>query len=109
VGNIFLQGIAEQAVDATNRTKRLLDLREKWREQLTDAHSSTFALRLVDSLFRMPIVTTPGVRDLLGVSFVTAQNNVDKLLKAGILEEVGKIGRSKTFCAMPIIKILREP
>ena len=104
----FLLGISEQAADAANRTKQLLDLREEWRARLTEAHASALTLRLVDSLFEMPVLTVPKARELLGVTFVTAQRNVEKLIKANILQEIGKTPQGRAYVADGIIRILRE-
>lgn len=104
----FLRGVAEQAVDSATRTKLLLDLREEWRERLTQAHASALPLRLVDSLFKLPIITIPKARDMLDVTYVSAQRNIDKLVTTGIIEPAGKTPVGKAFVAREIIKIIRE-
>jgi len=82
----FLGGVALQARDATERAKRLQDLQQEWRGKVTQARSSALLLKLVDSLFRSPVLTIPRARDLLGVTYPAAKSNVDKLVEAGILQ-----------------------
>lgn len=85
----FLQGVHEQAVDATRRAHQVLDLQKSWRERLTGARSSTLPLRLAEDLLMGPITTVPQAARSLGVSYNTARASIDKLVAAGILTEVG--------------------
>ena len=82
----FLGGVALQARDATERAKRLQDLQLRWRGEVTQARSSALLLKLVDSLFRSPVLTVPGAARHLDVTYPAAKSNVDKLVAAGILQ-----------------------
>jgi Fic family protein len=81
----FLGGVAIQARDATERAKRLQDLQQAWRSKVTQARSSALLLKLVDSLFRSPVLTIPRAASLLDLSYPAAKSNVDKLIEAGVL------------------------
>jgi Fic family protein len=86
----FLRGVAEQALDAIARAKRLQDLQSEWHARLTQARASTLLLRLVDSLFASPVLTIPQAQDLLGVTYRTAHRHIQKLVDAGILQRIGE-------------------
>lgn len=99
----FMRGIAQQSRDATMRARRLQDLRESWRQQLGTMKASTRTLQLIDELFSSPIITIPRAADVLGVTYHSAQNTVEKLVEAGILEPIRNVSYSKTFIAREIM------
>lgn len=103
----FLQGVAEQAGDAVVRAKQLQDLREAWRERLAEARSA-LPLRLADSLFDSPVLTIPQAQRLLEVTYHSAQRNVQKLVDADILQQVGESSYGKTFLAGEILQAMGE-
>ena len=65
-------------------------------------------VRFADSLFDVPILTIPQAQRLLGVTYRSAQRNVEKLLAAGILQQESEIsyGKSRLFVAPEILRIL---
>ena len=104
----FLRGVAEQAHDAIARAKRLQELQIAWRERLMQARTSALSLRLIDGLFASPILTIPDAQRLLEVSYHSAQRNVDKLVDAGILHQVGDVSYGKTFVAAEILRVIGD-
>lgn len=104
----FLRGVAEQSHDAITRVKRLQDLQVAWRSKVTQARSSALLIRLVDDLFRSPVVTVPGVKALLGVTYPAAKANMDKLISAGILESFDVAGSTRLFWAPEIIRAIGD-
>ncbi|MFP3904503.1 MAG: Fic family protein [Armatimonadota bacterium] len=105
----FLQGVAEQARDATHRSMELLGLWDFYRERLRSPGASALQLKLLDELFALPVVTTRRARELLDVTPKTALNNIDKLVDAGILEEVTGKKRYKVWVAPEIIDTVQGP
>ncbi len=105
----FLHGVEEQANDAVGRARQLQDLQSNWRRQLQSMpHVSARLLQLVDQLFKTPAITIPQVQVVLGVSYPTAQHYVEKLVKAGILKQVGEATQGRLFMAQDILRIVDE-
>ena len=104
----FVRGVAEQAHDAIIRARQLQDLQAAWRDQLRRARASTLLLRLADSLFESPILTIPDAQRRLEVTYPSAQRNVDKLVAAEILYQVGEASYGKTFVATEILQVIGE-
>lgn len=104
----FLRGVAEQAEDALRRARRLQDLQEGWHRHLSSARTSALALRLVDALFSAPILTVPQAQRLLGVTYHSAQNNIERLVQAGILRLIDDVARGKTYIASEILDIIHS-
>ena len=108
VSLFFLRGVAEQAQDAILHVKRLQDLQATWRERLIQARASALLLRLADSLFATPVLTIPEAQRLLGVTYHSARRNVDKLVKVGILQQVGESTYGKTYVAADILQAIGD-
>ena len=105
----FLQGVEEQARDATVRAKRLQDLQITWRERLSQVRTSTSVLRLTDSLFVSPVITIPDAQRILGAKqYHTARKSIEKLVNAGILKQVGESSYGNTFLAEEILQAVGE-
>ncbi len=104
----FLQGVVEQARDASARAKRLQDLQQAWRDRLMAGRSSSLPVKLAEALFQAPIITIPQAQQVLGVTYVSAQRNVEKLVQAGILKQLGQSIYDKSFAATDILDIVSE-
>ena len=91
------------------RAKRLQDLQLAWRERLSRVRASTSVLRLTDSLFVSPVITIPEAQRTLGAKqYHTARKIIEKLVKAGILKQVGESSYGKTFLAEEILQAIGE-
>lgn len=102
----FLRGVAEQSRDALARSGRLLDLWQSYRAEFQSARSSALQLRLVDQLFAYPAITVNQAAKLLKVTHRSAQLNIEKLMRKGILKEAtGKL-RNRVFVAPQIVTII---
>jgi Fic family protein len=106
--SFFLRGVAEQSADAIHRAKQLQDLREDWRQRLTEAHASSLILRLADSLFSSPVITSRQVEHLLAVTHRTANRNIGKLIEAGILRQLGNASYGRVYIAQDILRIVSQ-
>jgi Fic family protein len=99
----FLEAVEQQARDALSRARSLHQLREEMRQRVTTARSSGLLPRLVDALFDVPVLTIPRAQDILDVTHRAATLNIDKLVDAGIVHEIGHGRRPRTFIAPAII------
>lgn len=102
----FLQGVAEQSRDAIRRAGLLLDLWRDYRGRFEHARSSALLLRLVDYLFEHPFLSMPTASRLLGVTYRSAELNVQKLVRAGVLQERTGLRRNRIYLAPAVLEIL---
>lgn len=94
----FLQGVFEVSQGATETSREILDLREKHRQIIGQKLSSTSnGPRLLDFLFRQPIVSIRMAESHLGCSYVTASNLIEELTSLGILAEITGRRRNRHF------------
>jgi len=104
-----LRGAAVQADESVVRITRLLDLHARYLRILSDSPGAG-TLRLaqtLDELFASPVLTTPLVQQRRGIDFKTAQRDIERLVSAGILEEVAG-RRPRTFVAREILRVAHE-
>jgi len=105
----FLKGVAEMAADAVIRSRRMQSLHSLYRQRFQTARSSGVLLSLIDYLFERPLINVGMVKSRLNVAFNTAQSNIDKLVKAGILKEVTGKTRYRFFVASEILATIEAP
>lgn len=65
-------------------------------------------LRLADSLFESPILTIPQAQTIMDVSYRSAQQNVEKLVNAGILVQASEGSYGKIFIAPKVLQVIGE-
>lgn len=102
----FLQGVAEQAGEASRRAERLQELREAYRKRMESERASALLPRLVDELFASPVLTIPMAAKRLGVTYRSARLNMLKLAGAGIVQEHSGQKRNRVYIAQEIISII---
>jgi len=104
----FLEAVEAQARDALGRARRLHVLREQMRGDVATAKSSALPALLVDALFDVPVLTIPRARTVLDVTHRAATIHVERLVALGILTEVGRGRRPRTFIAHGILRVATE-
>src|ERR1700737_3241687 len=97
--------LLEQAMDGVERATKLMALWQDYRKRLQTARASILGQNLVDQLFMQPAMSVGLARQLLRVSFLSAQNNVMRLVKLGILKEMTGRKRNRIFIAPEILQL----
>jgi Fic family protein len=101
----FLRGVAETAEEATLNARAIVDLRERQRSALVEGQLPPNALRLLDFLYRRPIVDVKLVSDELDVAFATANKLVDGFEEARLVDEVTGRKRDRIFRFSPYLAL----
>ncbi|UCD53112.1 MAG: Fic family protein [Phycisphaerales bacterium] len=104
----FLRGIQEQSLDAFARSRQLMDLQQQF-HTMVKSRRSAIQYKLVDLLIERPVVTVVFVRDYFCVTYATAKNSINRLIKVGILKQVGTAKRNKVFIAEQVFEIIGKP
>jgi Fic family protein len=104
----FLDGVARQAEDAVQRAERINKLLAGWRS-LAAASTSRAVPGLVDLLAENPYWTVKRAAERLDVAYTTAQRAIERLIEAGVMQQIGDARRDRLFCATEILAILEEP
>jgi Fic family protein len=106
--DFFLRGVAEQSGDAVDRSRRILNLREDYRERLLAAKAPASAVRLIDAFFRSPVLTIPTAASAIGVTYAAAASALDRLMQAGMVTELGPFKRGRVFFAEELLRRIEE-
>lgn len=106
----FLRGIAEVSAEATDTARRILALREHHRDLVTRhlGQAAANGHRLLEHLFRKPILSVKDVCGLTHTTFPAANNLVSRLAKQGILQEITGQKRNRLFRYEPYIALFAE-
>lgn len=102
----FLEGVRQQSYDAIATANGLAALREDFHERLHAPRATGLLHKLVDGLFETPAITVPGAASLLGVTYRSAQQNVERLVGAGVLREMTGQKRNRIFICDAIIEAI---
>ena len=105
----FLDAVTAQSRATLTRAEQLRALRDDYRSRVTSPRSSSLVPVLIDGLFASPALTITQAQHLLGVTHRAASQNIDKLIQAGILEEVQTPRRTRLFLARGVLDVLGEP
>lgn len=94
----FLKGVAFVAQEAEATAGQIVQLRETCRREIIEAGmSSATPLILIDALFDRPLINVTVASEILGVSYVSANNIINKLCDLKILVEVTGGRRNRLF------------
>ncbi|MEX0599668.1 MAG: Fic family protein, partial [Rhodothermales bacterium] len=104
--NFFLDGVAQQARDAEERTVALVDLQRDVRDELLAAKVTNTTLRLAESLLDRPYVTAKRVIRQFEVTAPTAQKAIHSLVDQGILTEVTGRKRNRVYLSPRIMDVV---
>jgi len=95
----FLTGVFEVSQQATETARRILALRERHRQLITDefGRAAGNGQRVLEYLYQHPIVTVTKLRDLIETSYPAANNLVAQFERHGILRETTGQKRNRRF------------
>jgi Fic family protein len=107
----FLRGITSVSMEAADTARRILELREHHRRDITDhmGRAAGNGHRVLELLYKKPIVSVPDVRALLGTTFPGANQIVQRLVHLGILREFTGHARNRRFRYDPYVSLFESP
>lgn len=103
----FLQGVCEQAREATELGRNIIGLRDTYRERLADFHS-TYAYNLLDAIFQRPYFTPSLIRKAAHIrTQQSVLNLIEKFQEAGVIADLSPDKqRNKVYGFLPLIRLL---
>ena len=102
----FLQGVTEQAQEAARRSDQLLALWARYRKALQENRAPALSFQLVDELFAIPVVSVMRFANRAERAPNAVQHNVERLIEAGILQEMTGRARNRIYIAPQIVAIV---
>ena len=94
-----MRGVVDVSNQASETARRILVLREAHRQAITDSLSRTAANghRLLEHLYKHPIVSVNEVQELIGTKYPAANELVTRFIDLGILHEFTGQARNRKF------------
>jgi len=107
--NFFLDGVIETSEMAINDIKKILELQASDQKLLWEKKiSSPLVVMVHNKLFYTPVITINEIEKAFDVSYPTASNVVNQLIKVGILQETTGQKRSKRYIYKKYMDILAQ-
>lgn len=104
----FLRGVLETAVEATTTLQGVLHLREEHQRIAGSGRTSVNAIRLLDELYRQPIVDARQVSERLGVTFQTANSLLREFEHLGLVDEITGQRRHRRYRYSPYLRLFEH-
>ena len=106
----FLRGVETVGNDAAATVRRILELREKRRAAAAGGlgRAAASGLRLLEELYRRPVVDISAVRDITGLGYPAANRVVARMAGLGILEEATGHRRNRMFAYRDYIRLFSD-
>ena len=103
----FLNGIVEVAGEAADKVRQILVLREQDRGAVTETFGRAAAngLRVLERLYRRPLVNVAAVQSITGTSFAGANQLVSRMVDIGVLIEVTGHARNRVFAYLRYMEL----
>ena len=95
----FLRGVKEVSGEASETAGKILLLREEHRATIAKklGHAAGNGHRVLEYLYRKPIISVKEVQGVTGTTYAAANNLVAKMTKSGILHEFTGRARNRRF------------
>lgn len=103
----FLQGVLEVSQQASAAAAKIVALREEHRQLITNSfgRSAANGLRVLESLYRVPVTSVNSVGRISGLSFRSANSIVNRFADEGLLVETTGQKRNRLFQYLPYTNI----
>lgn len=102
-----LVGLREQARETIMRFRRLIEIRELHVQQINGVGGATRLHQILEDVMHTPFVRISDLTQRLGVTYPTAKTDVERLVQAGVLQELPN-SYPKTFYAPKVFDIAYE-
>ena len=100
-----LRATTYQAKDAIRRFDKLVSLRDTYLNKVTTCKGSIRLHKIIDKLFESPAVSTPQISKMFNITYPTANNDIQLLLKQNILVKSKFSSRPQIYFSPEIIDI----
>ncbi|MCC6124736.1 MAG: Fic family protein [Pirellulales bacterium] len=102
-----LLGVVQQAKDTIRRCERLQKIQKIFLEKVADSGGSIRLNSILERIFHSPFVRIADLPEKLGVTYPTAKSDVERLVEAGVLQELEGVF-PKTYYAPEIYNVAYE-
>jgi Fic family protein len=102
-----LRGVVSQAKQTIERCERIRMIREAFAKKVQEVGGNIRLSKIVDDIFQSPFLRIVDLAKRLGVTYPTANADVERLVQAGILQALSGIS-PKTYYAPEVFGVAYE-
>jgi len=108
--NFFIKGVLSVSREATDTARQILALREEHRHLITEelGRSAGNGYRILEYLYKRPILEVSEIEQLLGMTYAGANNLVSRLVEIGLLQEITGQKRHRVFHYGPYLDLFSD-
>lgn len=106
----FLRGVSDVSVQAADAARRILEIRERRRRQITESfgRAAGNGLKVLEHLFHTPIISVKKVQTITKTEFPSANQLVQRLIQLGVLKEITGQARNRQFRFEEYVQVFAE-
>jgi Fic family protein len=106
----FLRGVAAVSGEATETARRILALREEHRARISDrfGRAAGSGQKVLEKLFRRPIVSVADVQGWTGTTYQAANDLVRRFVEHKLLREITGQARHRRFRYEPYVRLFAD-
>ncbi len=106
----FLEAVTTVSHEATETARQIVDLRERHRRIIMEhfGRSAGNGLRVLEALFRGPIINVQEIAKLTSISFTAANALMRRFVEHSILTEITGQVRNRQFRYSPYVKLFAD-
>ncbi len=110
MARFFLRGIIEVSGQATDTARQILTLREEHRHMVTEkfGRAASNGHRVLEHLYRQPIISVNNVQNLIGTTYVAANGLVARMVESSILREYTGQARNRRFMYQSYVDLFHD-
>ncbi len=106
----FLRGVAAVSAEAAETARKILAMREEHRSTIAEHFGGAAGNghKVLDSLYRRPIVSVADVQEWIGTTYPAANQLVKRFVDRGILLEITGNARNRRYRYQPYVALFAE-
>jgi len=106
--DFFLRAVEVTCRRTIKKLEKLHDINLDYLNRVQESRNSALLQGLISHCFETPFITIPLAQKVLGVTYHSAKNNIQKLLEYSVLEELNDGKRPRLFFAREIFNVVSE-
>ena len=104
----FCEAVRHQANEATEKVRRLVEVRDGMRAQLRDVRARGVSIQIADELIGYPMITATRAARRHQVTYQAANQGIARLTDLGILRELTGRKYGRMFVCDPVMAIIES-
>jgi Fic family protein len=107
--SFFCQAVEAQAYEAIRQVSGLIEIKQKFMDQLRTLRTKGVSLQIAEDLIGYPMLTVRDASERYGVTYQAANQAVAKLADLGILQQRSEGNYGRIFACNDVLRVMQLP